>query len=433
MTDIASAPHPSSVWLTTANPAPDLPALVGDLEADVAIVGGGFTGLSAAHHLRKSGLECVVLEANDTGWGASGRNGGMAVARSKKPFSTLSDTYGTPTTLRLHALILDAIDTLEATVKEYGIDCGFSRCGHITPAHGRVAMQALEADVRWLEQHARDTVPQLFDRAQTEAEVGGGRYLGAYFDPRAAGIHPLNYARGLAAGLVAHGVPIFAGTPALRLVEERGRTTITTPRGAVRARAVILATNAYSDRFKLASNLHRRIVPVSTSVIATAPLSDNIVQTILPSRRLVSDTKRIMHYFRMLPGGRLLFGGRGDLLGRERPESYRGLEEAVQALFPQIGDVQVEHRWSGKVAVTLDDFPHIGRAAKNIFFAMGYGGRGVALSNLLGKFLARWVGGEDIDVGPMSSNPYRAIPFHWLRVPAMRAVASYYRYRDARD
>jgi gamma-glutamylputrescine oxidase len=430
MTFAERASHPASVWVSTANPPPSLPALADDVDTDVAIVGGGFTGLAAAHHLRKAGIECTVLEANDAGWGASGRNGGMAVARFKKPFSTLAATYGTPTALRLHAMILEAIDTLEATVREYGIDCGFTRCGHLTPAHGRAALATLEADVRWLEAEAGDTVPRLLDSAAAAGEIGTRRYVGAYLDPRAAGIHPLNYARGLAAALAGRGVPVFVDTPVTGLSEEDGRAVLDTAGGRVRARHVILATNAYSDSCALHPNLHRCIVPVSTSVIATTPLPEEIAASILPSGRLASDTKRIMHYFRMLPGRRFLFGGRGDLLGRDRPESYLGLEEAMRAYFPQLKEARIEHRWSGKVAVTLDDFPHIGRASKGVLFALGYGGRGVALSNLLGKYLARLVAGDRVDAGPMSENAFRPIPFHQLRVPAMQVVAGYYRYRD---
>jgi glycine/D-amino acid oxidase-like deaminating enzyme len=431
---VASLAPASSVWEATANAPLALPALPGDVEHEIAIIGAGFTGLSAAHHLHKAGVDCVVLEANDAGWGASGRNGGMAVARYKKPFSVLNEKYGTATALRLHALIHEALDTLEATVAEHAIDCDFQRCGHVTPAHGKAAMATLEADVRWLKAEAGDAVPCMLDRAETARELGTERYVGAYLDPRAAGIHPLNYARGLAGALARRDVPIYVKTPAVSLREESGAVVIGTPRGQVRARRAILATNAYtSDMGRLHPDLHRRIIPVSTSVIATAPLSDSIAPAILPNGRLASDTKRIMHYFRLLPGRRLLLGGRGDLLGRERPESYLGLQKAVRLLFPQLGQVRIEHRWSGKVAVTLDDFPHIGRLSNRVFFALGYGGRGVALTNLMGKYLARLVQEQPIDAGPMGTNPFRPVPLHALRLPAMHLIAGYYRYLDARE
>lgn len=423
-----------SIWESTGNAPPALSSLQGDATHDIAIIGAGFTGLSAAHHLNKAGVDCVVLEANDAGWGASGRNGGMAVARFKKPFSTLAGKYGNETARRLHAMILEALDTLEATVREHAVDCEFKRYGHLTPAHGKVAMDMLEADIRWLEKEAGDKVPRLLDRAEAARELGSERYLGAYLDPRAAGIHPLNYARGLAGALAKRGVPIHVSTPVVSLREDGGKITITTLHGTVRARRLVLATNAYTADFgRLYGNLHRRIVPVSTSVIATAPLSDNVARTILPNGRLASDTKRLMHYFRLLPGRRLLLGGRGDLLGRERIESYANLEKSVRLLFPQLDDFRVDYRWSGKVAVTLDDFPHIGRLSQNVFFALGYGGRGVALTNLLGKYLARMVQDQPVDAGPMSANPFRPVPFHAFRLPGMQIVASYYRYCDRRE
>ena len=160
-----------SIWESTGNAPPALPSLQGDSAHDVAIIGAGFTGLSAAHHLHKADVDCVVLEANDAGWGASGRNGGMAVARFKKPFSTLAGKYGNETARRLHGMIHEALDTLEATVREHGIDCDFKRCGHLTPAHGEIAMETLEADIRWLEKEAGDKVPRLLDRAAERARA----------------------------------------------------------------------------------------------------------------------------------------------------------------------------------------------------------------------------------------------------------------------
>src|SRR5688572_31110256 len=192
--------HPQSLWLTTANPAPKLPQLDRDLETDVAIVGAGYTGLSAAHHLARAGVACAVLEANDVGWGGSGRNGGMAVLRYKTAWSELARDLGDERTRRLHRLLHEAIDLLEAAVAEHRIDCGFSRCGHITAANGSRAFSTLEDDTRWLHAVAGDTTPRMLDAAEMSELTGTSTYLGGYLDARAGGIHPLNYVRGLAAG-----------------------------------------------------------------------------------------------------------------------------------------------------------------------------------------------------------------------------------------
>ena len=422
------AERPSSIWASTALPAPHLPRLKGTIKTDVAIVGGGFTGLAAAHHLHQAGVSCAVIEANDVGWGASGRNGGMAVPRFKKGFAALASQYGDAMALRLHAMIHDALDTLEATVKTYDIECGFVQCGHLTAAHSQAAHAALAADTEWLARNAQDRVPRLLDKGAMAAETGTDVYVGGYLDARGAGIHPLNYARGLGRALAERGVPIFVGSPVLRIDDDQA--AIETDQGRVEARHVILATNAYSDLTPSSRALHRRVVPVTTSVIATAPLTPNLAQEVLPTRRLVSDTKHLMNYFRIVADNRILFGGRGSINGRHSDAVFAGLRAALTRTYPDVALTEITHVWSGKVAVTLDDFPHLGKLSERVFYAAGYGGRGVALTNLLGKYLAHMITGRPVDAGPISQNRFAPIPFHGLRIPIMQIVAAYYQVRD---
>jgi len=377
---MTAAAHPQSVWVSSARQARAFPPLATDLQTDVAVIGGGFTGLAAAHHLVRANVPCAVIEANDIGWGASGRNGGMAVLRYKTPWAALARRHGEDVALRLHGLLLEAVDTLESTVAELGIDCGFARHGHITAANGKAAIAMLEADVQWLATIS-DRAPRMLDAAMTTELAGTDCYLGAYLDPRAAGIHPLNYARGLADGLANRGVPVFAGTAAVAVQEDGQGISITTLGGTVRARQLIIATNAYTELFSFGNDLHQRVVPVSTSVITTAPLPDAQLSALLPQGHLVSDTRHLLNYFRIAPGNRLLFGGRGSLTGSESPGVYSGLEHKLVETFPALTGVPIDHRWSGKVAVTLDDFPHIGRLSPRESYSMGNGGRGVALTN----------------------------------------------------
>jgi gamma-glutamylputrescine oxidase len=422
--------HPPSVWATTAKPAPALPKLDRDLQTDVAIIGAGYTGLAAARHLAREGVACTVLEANDVGWGASGRNGGMAVLRYKKPWSVLARELGRERTRHLYRLLHQALDLLEQTVDEFSIDCGFSRCGHLTAANGKGALATLQADIEWLKSEG-DTAPRLLDARETAELSGTDAYLGGYLDPRAAGVHPLDYARGHAAGLAAQGVPIYVGTAVTHLREEPDGVVLETNGGAVRAKQVLVATNAYTELHRYGTDLATRVVPVSTSVMTTAPLTDGAAGTILPQGHLVSDTRHLLNYFRWAPGRRLLYGGRGSLTGKESPEVYEGLEAKLRATFPGLRDVEIDHRWSGKVAVTLDDFPHVGRVNPRIAYAMGYGGRGVALTNLLGKLLAHLALGDLIDAGAMNGSGFRRVPLHSLRIPAMKVVAVYYGALDA--
>ncbi len=425
-----STSHPPSIWLSSANSARTYPRLKANLNTEVIIIGGGFTGLSTAWHLAKAGVACVLLEAQDIGWGASGRNGGMAVLRYKKPWAMLARQYGEDTTRHLHSLLLGALDTIEVMVAEAGIACDFSRHGHITAANGKSAVAMLEADIAWL-RSAGDHAPRMLSRAETADLTGTHCYLEGYLDPRSAGIHPLNYARGLAAALADRGVPLHCATPVTAIGEDGQGVSVTTSGGTVRAKQLLIATNAYTELFGFGTDLDRRVVPVSTSVITTAPLPQEQLRSLLPQGHLVSDTRHLLNYYRVAPGGRLLFGGRGSLTGHESLEVYAGLERKMVETFPSLAGVAIDHRWSGKVAVTLDDFPHLGRLGDRVAYAMGYGGRGVILTGLLGKMLAGLATGNEVDAGPMGGKTFTPIPFHGLRIPAMKAVAGYYRLLDA--
>lgn len=430
----ASPRHVASYWLATANPAPELRWLDGDMQTDVAVIGGGFTGLSAAHHLQRAGIATLVLEANDVGWGASGRNGGMLPPRYKKGFSAIAARYGHDVTRRLHGLIYEAIDTVEGIVADAGIACDFRRTGQFTAAISTAHLKTLEADRDWMVREAGDGGARILDRNGAREEIGGGGHAGGWLDPRGAGIHPLNYTRGLAAALLARGVPVFSRTPVRRLVDEGNGVLLETGKGVVRARHVLVATNAYTDATDFApGGLGRRIVAVNTSAIATAPLGDTIAASVLPGRRMVADTKHLMNWYRIMPDNSVIFGGRGDLTGRKDDiGTYARIERQLAETFPQIGTPDIAHRWSGRVAVTMDDVPHIGQLSPRVSFAMGYGGRGVALANLLGKYLAKLARGEAIDLGPMSADPFRPYPFHAFRILGMQIVASWYRYQDAK-
>lgn len=430
----ADKSHPLSYWVATAADAPSFPALNTDLVTDVLVIGGGFTGLSAAYHLAESGLSVTVLDGADVGWGASGRNGGMLPPRYKKGFAYLAKSYGHDVTRRLHALVHEAIDTVEGIVERESIECGFSRTGQLTAAHSHEALRALEADRDWMLAEAKDGSARILDVAQTFEQVGGGQYVGAWLDPRGAGIHPLNYVRGLASALSRRGVRIHGATPVQGLRRNGDRMQAQTPAGVVTARHVVIATNAYTDLTGFAPDgLDRRIVPVTTSVVCTAPLSDNVVKSVIPGRQMIADTKKIMNWYRLLPNNQLMFGGRGDITGRRDDlGTYVGLERQLSETFPQASSVPIIQRWSGKVAITLDDLPHIGRLSDRVVFAMGYGGRGVALSNLLGKYCAGLVRGETPDLGPMGSNPFGSVPFHRFRVAGMQILAAWWRYQDRR-
>lgn len=425
-----ATPHPASIWVKTTADATVFPALEGDLTTEAVVIGGGFTGLAAAHFLAERNVETSVVEGRDIGWGASGRNGGIVVPRFKSGFASIASRYGAEATLALYRLLLRGVDDIAENVARYGIECDLEGCGHLTPAHGRQGLQALEADAAWLGREAGDTAPRILDAGATSRELGCPGYVGAYLDPRGAGLHPFDYARGLAGGLRNRGVRIFGDTEVVKLRTEGDGVVVETAHGTVRAAQAVIATNAYTPEAHGFSDLSRRIVPVSTSVVATAPLSGDQLKRVLPARRVVSDTRRIMFYYRLLRGNRLLFGGRGDITGRrDDPEIYRPLERSMREFFPALADTPVEARWSGRVAVTLDSLPHVGRVHDRVAFAMGYGGRGVVLTHVLGRALAGLVTDNRTSVGPLSGS-FRAIPLHAFRVPGMQIAAAWYRLQD---
>lgn len=420
-----------SIW-TRTGPAPSYPRLQGDITVEVAIIGAGFTGLSLAHHLAELGIDCAVLEARQPGFGCSGRNGGFAVTRYKKGFGTLAAKYGTATALHMHRMMLEGIDLLDLLVERYAIDCDLRRAGHLTAAATPKSLHALGADVEWLRREAGDTVPKMLSKDEVAEGLGIAGYHGGYLDSRAIHVHPLKYAAGLAAGVASRGVAIYGDSPVLRVTREAGGVIAQTASGTLRARQLVVATNGYSTAVPGLGDLHRRVVPVASSIVTTEALDAATLRSVLPAGWAVGDTKYIMNSFCMLPGGHLMFAGRGDITGRlDSPETYRNLEAKLAQVFPQLAGAAIAARWSGMVAVTLDDIPHIGSLDDRIHFAMGYGGRGVVLAPLLGRYLTRLISGQAPDAGPLSSTEFKPVPFHGLRIPGMKATALYYQFRDA--
>lgn len=419
-----------SYWAASAPAFAPAPALKQDIETDVAIVGAGFTGLSAAYHLAQAGQRCVILDANEPGWGASGRNGGIAVPRYKPTYSELATKYGIETAVALHQLAHAAVDTLEDVIATNGIACSFARDGHITPVVRDADIERFAMDVRWLEREAGDRATSMLGGQEIRRRTGTAFYRDGYFEPRGGSIHPLAYCRGLASVLTAKGVGIYCRTKVLRTREAANEIVLDCAGGRVKTRALVMATNGYTDLSEAGDALRRRVVPVVSSLIATEPLPKHILGGILPQRNPVTDAKRLTNYFRLVGESRLLFGGRGGATNRESPRIYRRLMRDMLMIFPQLQGVRCDYAWSGRVAVTLDSLPHLGRIGRNTFYAMGYNGRGVALGCYLGKMLARAVAGDLAELGPITSGPFGRIPFHSLRTPAKRAVIAYYGILD---
>ncbi|MBO9352386.1 FAD-dependent oxidoreductase [Bordetella petrii] len=424
--DLGRQPHAASFWSASARERCECPRLAADVDADVAIIGGGFTGLSAAHYVNLAGRSATVLEANQIGWGASGRNGGNAVPRYKPTFPELEARYGREIAICMYRWAHDALDTLEQIIDHHALPCGFVRCGLLTPMTSDKNIARFRSDAEWLRRHVGDNAPCLLDRKETACAVGSEFYAASYLEPRAGAIHPFDYCQSLGNALVRRGVRLFCETPVLDWIEDGKHVRLRTPDGSVRARQLIIATNGYSDLSKAGRHLNKRVVPVASAVISTQVLAPGVRATILPRGQVATDAKRLTNYYRILPDGSLLFGGRGGASSRASPKIYERVRRDMTKIFPQLDGVPIRYAWFGLVAVTLDGLPHIGMLRRNVHYALGYNGRGVALSALLGRELAqRATSDAGESLGPISEGRFAAIPFHALRLPAKQLAIKY--------
>jgi glycine/D-amino acid oxidase-like deaminating enzyme len=403
--------------------------------ADVAIVGAGLTGLSAALALGKAGARVSVLEAHDAGWGASSRNGGMVLSGLKVTPHQLVARFGLDEARRLDALSIAAIDFVERLVRAEQIECDFARCGHLALASKPSHYEELTREAALIAQRFGRHV-QLVTRENLHEEIGSSAYFGGLVDEASASVNPAKLVRGLAQAARRAGVTIHEHTP-VEHVERRtnGAATqfrVKTASGEVRARDVILATGAYTG-FE-SPWLRRRIIPIGSYIIATEPLPETLARAISPRSRMMYDSKRFLHYFRLTPDRRMLFGGRASFV----PESERAIAESAEILrrdmlvvFPQLRDAQVEYVWGGTIDFTADMLPHAG-VIEGTHYAAGYAGHGVAMATYLGAKVAGTISGAATEEDPLMRLPFPAPPFSAHRVfpGLLPVVGAWYRFLD---
>jgi len=421
----------ASLWAGTAEPLRAFPSLSGEVHADVVIIGAGYTGLSAAHHISKSGLTPVVLEANRPGWGASGRNGGVITAKFRQSFRGIDAAHGRAMARRMYEIAHESTEIVEELVCEFGITSArLTRSGQVKAAHNHTTLQAAVDEAEWMKREMGDAGVRILDAHQVRDETGSQAFVGGVLNPGSGGIHPLNYAHGLAEGLAQRGVAIFQESPALRLRRDNGLIVVETPQGEVWARQAIIATNTYSDLTEATARMQRTLVPFRSAIIATDKLPPDIAGRLMPTGRTYTETKRMMRWFRMVDD-RVVFGGRGAFGKQDSDAAFDALRKAMIGIFPELADIPLAFKWSGLVGMTLDSVPHIGRLNDLTLFSMGYNGAGVAMSSLMGRYLAAYVRGEKPDVGLLDASRLKVIPFYPLREPAVRMVAGWYQFLDA--
>jgi glycine/D-amino acid oxidase-like deaminating enzyme len=424
---------PPSLWASVTPVPAALPMLAGSVSADVAIIGAGFTGLSTALHLRDAGVDVVVVEAQEPGWGASGRNNGQVIPTlSRADPEALVKQHGEAGE-RFVGLIRDSASILFDLVRSHGLDCEAEQTGWIQPAHTPGRMKVAERRVReWSKWGAP---VELLSADRVQQMTGSSAWHGGFWNPTGGHINPLGLARELARVVCERGGRIFSRSPVLHYARQDNRWIVTTADGQISARALILATNAYTDEFskKLAPDIAREVVPVLSWQMSTQPLGHNVRRSIIPGRQAVSDTHGELYFARFDARHRLITGG-ALALPYDRAERLKPyIANRLQRLFPQIGEVTFDHVWNGYVGMTRDYTPRVHRLGPDAYGWAGCNGRGVALSIALGRELAAAARGVPDDVLALPFTDPAPLPLHGVVRRLAPLMLLEYRRRDARE
>ncbi|MFC3678387.1 NAD(P)/FAD-dependent oxidoreductase [Ferrovibrio xuzhouensis] len=419
---------PASYWAATAAPlSPGIEGFEGNEQADVVIVGAGFTGLTTGLHLAERGVDVLVIDANEPGWGASGRNNGQVVAALKHEPHEIEEAFGTERGKKLIEAIGQAPDMVFGIIARYGIQCDAKRNGIITAAHSPNALLNLQkrTDV-W---RSRGAPLSMLPRNEMADRTGTTYYLGGSYDPRGGAINPLAYARGLAGAVLSAGGRLRSDARVTRIVRSGGRHILELAKGTISAGKIIIATNAYTD--DLWPGLKKTFIPVRTPQLVSKPLPLGSLATILPSGEIMSDLRKLMFGVRIQPGNRLHLGGGGGTSGADREGSYRNMVRLCCQVFPFLPDMEWEYRWTGFMAMTPDFYPRLFELAPGIAACLGYSGRGIGTATLLGQELAKWASDTTrIDELVLPLSHYRELPYYPFKEILVETAIKYY---DARD
>src|SRR5882762_7407947 len=407
----ARMPQELNYWLTTVQ-MPTPPAQPLPENADVAIIGAGFTGLSAALSLAKRGAKVVVLESETIGWGASSRNGGMVLTGLKLGVNQLMSTYGRELTRRMYAASLETIDTVERIVKEESITCDFSRSGHLEVACKQAHFDDYACQVEVI---AREFDHQLrvVPRDQLRGEIGSDIYYGGMVDEISAALNPARYVAGLGAAAMRAGAQICERTQ-LQNIQRESRDgapgfRLNSSRGSIWARNVLVGTSGYTGAATPA--LRKKIIPIGSFIITTEILPEALARELSPRNRQIYDSKNYLYYYRLTPDHRMLFGGRAAFF----PETDQTIRKSAEILrlgmidvYPQLRETKVEYVWGGTLDFCFDIMPHAGQV-DGIYFALGYAGHCVAMASWQGEKMAEWIAEGKTD-NPFTESPFPGAP-----------------------
>jgi glycine/D-amino acid oxidase-like deaminating enzyme len=402
-----------SLWEATVGGRVSWPQLEAPRqETDVAIIGAGITGLSAALHLAERGIGTVVLDAQSPGWGASGRNGGQVLPGLKEDPDAIETIHGSDLGGRMLRLAGNAPDELFGLIQRHAIACDPVRGGWVQPAHSAETLAASRERVR---QWQRRGAPlESLSRQQLADILGTDAYVGGALDRRAGSVHPLNLSLGMAATVTRLGGIIHGRSPVTSIARDpAGGFRVTAGRGAVHSRQLLICTNGYTP--PAAGSLRRSVIPVCSIAVASQPIAPELRANVLRNGEVVSDMFRLLNHYRFDPEGRLLMGGRGGYTEGAIATQFARLKARVHELYgDRLGELRWEYAWGGNVAVTTDHFPHLNRLGDGMYAALGYNGRGVAMATVLGRLLAELASGTPEQEIPFPVTPVRNIPLHGL-------------------
>jgi glycine/D-amino acid oxidase-like deaminating enzyme len=395
---------------------------------DVAVIGGGFTGLGAARQLAKGGVRVAVLEAEHVGWGASGRNGGHVNNGMSHGYLSAKAELGKERAIALYKAYDDSVDMLEALIAEEGIDCSFRRGGKLKLASKPQHFASIAENFEALHAEA-DPDTALLTAEELKNEIGSP-FHGAMLSKKSAMMHMGRYVAGLAEAAMRHGATIFEHAGVTSHRRHQGKHLLETSRGSVTADNVVLASGAYTT-----SNFgyfRRRIIPLGSFIVATRPLTEAEIASAMPGNRTCVTSMNIGNYFRLSPDNRLLFGGRARFSAtsdqRSDAKSGKILQESLAALFPQLAKVELDYCWGGTIDMTKDRFPRAGYQ-DGLWYAMGYSGHGAQLATHLGMIIADEILGRP-DRNPLKGMDWPAVPGHFGKPWFLPLVGMYYKMLD---
>ena len=424
---MSSSDYPDSYYTATANAFNPCAPLQDALNCDVCIIGGGYTGLSAALHLAERGYGAVLLEAKRVGWGASGRNGGQLGSGQRKDQDELERRFGFERAQQLWQLGEVAKTLVKDLIACHNIVCDF-KPGILYPVHKPALVDWVRRYADKLQTEYHYPHARFVDRKELSEMLGTSAYSGAWLDGDAAHLHPLNYALGLAQAALQAGARLFEASRVTSYTRQGSYWTVRTVQGEVRAQHIILACNGYLGN--LEPRLAGYIMPLNNFILATEPLGER-AREIIRDDVAVADSKFVINYFRLSSDRRLLFGGGENYSRRFPPDIKRFVRPYMLKIYPQLADTRIDYGWGGTLAITLKRMPQFGRLEPNLWFAHGYSGQGVGLAALAGQLMAEALSGtvERFDV--MAALPTPKFPGgRWLRGPRQMLGMLYYSLRD---